>query len=88
MKSTGSGGINAYSEPVAGENDLAQDPFDLLHARLAWTPRSERFELAAFGTNLGDEEYLQQGIFIFGFGPALGVPGRPREWGVSAKWRF
>ncbi len=67
---------------------VTQEAYDLLHARLSFVPVSERWEVALFGTNLTDEEYLEHGIFIASLGPALGVAGRPREWGLSTKFRF
>ncbi len=67
---------------------VTQEAYDLLHARLSFVPVSERWEIALFGTNLTDEEYLDHGIFIASLGPAIGVAGRPREWGLSTKFRF
>ena len=68
--------------------EVAQEPYHLLHARLGFTPPSGRWELALFGTNLTDEEYLEHGIFVLSLGNAVGISGRPREWGLAVGFRF
>lgn len=73
---------------VGNSELVAQAPYDLVHARASYIWPSGRWEVAAFGTNLLDEEYLESGVFPAGFGPAIGVAGRPREWGLSARYRF
>jgi len=73
---------------VANSEDVAQDGYALVHARLAYAPASDRWQVALFGTNLTGEEYLEHGLFVTGFGPSLGIPGRPREWGASVRYRF
>jgi len=67
---------------------IAQPAYGRVNARLAWTAFSGRWEVAGFVTNLTDEEYLTHGVVPGGFGFSLGVPGRPREWGMRAQWRF
>ncbi|MCP5111814.1 MAG: TonB-dependent receptor, partial [bacterium] len=73
---------------ITNHPTAVQDGFPLLNARLAWFAPSDRWEVALFGTNLTDERYSENGIFIFGFGPTLVVAGRPREWGVSTRFNF
>ncbi len=72
---------------VANTPTLAQEAYDLLNARILMAP-SENWEVSLFGTNLTDETYLETGFFTGAFGPSIGVPARPREWGVSARWSF
>jgi iron complex outermembrane receptor protein len=67
---------------------VTQEAYGLLGSRLVFVPSSESWELALFGTNLTNEEYLVHGIFIPSLGPAIGVGGRPREWGLTTKLRF
>ncbi len=67
---------------------IAQDGYGLVNARLSWTPLSGHWELAAFVTNLTDEEVLAHGAIPGGFGFDLGVSGQPRMWGVTAQWKF
>lgn len=74
---------------ISNAPSVSQAPLDLVNARISFTPSRGRWELAAFATNLTDEAYIDSGIFITGgFGVALATPGRPREWGVSARFRF
>jgi iron complex outermembrane receptor protein len=48
------------------------------------------WKVAAFGTNVLDEEYITTGTN--GRGNVLGTvsqsPGRPAEWGLTATWQF
>ncbi|MEM7582904.1 MAG: TonB-dependent receptor [Acidobacteriota bacterium] len=67
---------------------IAQDAYGLLGARVAWTSQSTDLEVALFGTNLTDEQYLEHGFFAAAFGAAVGVSGRPREWGLTVRRRF
>ena len=66
--------------------EFDQEGFGLLSARIAYTSQSGKWELAAFGTNLTDEFYLNGG-----FNPAIlatdfGGFGRPREAGVTFRF--
>jgi len=70
------------------EEDIAQGDRFLLNARLAFTSIDERWELALFGTNLTDEEYITRGLHFADFGFTNVYGGRPREWGLSASYRF
>ncbi len=72
---------------VANTPTLVQEAYDLLNARVLIAP-SESWEVSLFGTNLTDETYLETGFFTGAFGPSIGVPARPREWGVSARLSF
>ena len=66
----------------------AQPAYSLINSRLTFVDAADRWEIALFGTNLGDEQYIENGLFVVGFGPTLVVAGRPREWGLSARYRF
>lgn len=68
---------------------LAQDAYWIFNARLAFEPESGKWQVALFGTNLGDETYITNAIDAgadLGFAEAY--YGRPREWGLSAKLNF
>ncbi len=73
---------------IANTPQIAQGAYGLLNARLSYAPSRARWELALFGTNLTDEEYLENSIFVAAYGVAVGVSGRPREWGVMTRYRF
>ncbi len=73
---------------IQNSPQIAQAGYDLINARVSWASQSNDWEVALFGTNLGDEEYLEHGFFAAAFGAAVGVAGRPREWGAGARYRF
>lgn len=77
-----------YKDPGNAEV-IAQKPFTLVNARLAYTSPNERVELAIFGTNLLDEIYITSGLDIvstFSFYEAYF--GRPREFGAELTVNF
>jgi len=69
---------------------------DLLDARVSWTSEDDRFELAAYATNLTNERYLtaaqanRSGVSsaTSAVATAYGTQGDPRFFGVSATVRF
>jgi iron complex outermembrane receptor protein len=74
---------------LANVPDLVQEGFTLFNARITYRPESEKWELSAFGTNLGNKEYIAYGAGDGNTsGLALVSPGEPRMWGVSAEYRF
>lgn len=73
---------------VANTPGIAQQGYGLLNARLHYALPSGRWEVALFGTNLTGEEYLETGLFTGAFGVSIGIAGRPREWGLTAGFRF
>ena len=72
----------------ANTEAVSQDAYGLLSARILYSPPSGDWDLALFGTNLTDEEYLESGFSTGAFGVSLGLAGRPREWGLEASLRF
>jgi iron complex outermembrane receptor protein len=67
---------------------LAVGSYGLLNARLTWSSPDERWSVAAFGTNLTDAAYYYGKMFISGNGQVKGIPGRPREWGLTLRRTF
>lgn len=70
-----------------------QDPYGLVNARLTFEHLVSGLSISVFGTNLTDEHYIIGGFDDAdtpnpGLGFAFVNMGRPREWGVSAQWRF
>ena len=72
---------------VQNTPEASQKAYDLLNARILVAP-SERWEVSIFGTNLTDESYLETAFATGAFGPILGIPARPREWGASVQLSF
>jgi iron complex outermembrane receptor protein len=73
------------------ENDpLERQPgFGLLNLRATWQLPDDRFDIALFGTNVTDEEFLTNAQDSrTGNGVAFGGIGRPAEWGIEFNMRF
>ena len=75
-------------QDVANTPIITESGYGLLNARLSYTLPSKAVTLAVFGTNLTDALYLVSGNASGSFGLAEGSYGRPREWGVSAGFKF
>jgi len=73
---------------VFNDARLAQDAFDVVNAYASFETADEAWEFALFGTNLTDERYKLSGNSSVGFGLAEVTYSAPREWGLSAKFRF
>lgn len=63
---------------------LATENYNVWGARLAFRSADERYELALWGKNLGDEEYRLH-AFDNGIGNGGSTYGSPRTWGVTLK---
>jgi len=60
------------------------EEFDLLDARIGW--RNDNLEVAVWGKNLTDEDYIQHSYVI---GPGvIGIWGAPATYGVTATYEF
>lgn len=60
------------------------DEYDLIDARIGWVSTDERWEVALWGKNLTDEEYISHSYVI---GPGvIGVWGAPMTYGVTVNW--
>lgn len=68
--------------------ELIQESYWLLNSRLTYTSSDEHWQVALYGTNLTDEEYLTNGLHEDLVGAIEGYYGRPREWGVTVSYRF
>ncbi|HEX8483899.1 TonB-dependent receptor, partial [Sphingomonas sp.] len=75
-------------QDVANTPIITEPGYGLLNARLSYTLPSRAITVAVFGTNLTDSLYLVSGNISGAFGLAEGSYGRPREWGVSASYKF
>ena len=86
-----------YTHKSAIETDLLnspllrQPPYGLLDARLTLDPRSGKgVSFSVFGTNLTNEHYFTGGATNYdtSLGWAFVDMAPPREWGVTAEYRF
>lgn len=73
---------------VANSPIITDDGYGLLNARLSYTLPGRALTLAVFGSNLTNTLYLVSGNVSGAFGLAEASYGRPREWGMSASWKF
>jgi iron complex outermembrane receptor protein len=75
----------SFSDPSNDPSSWKMDSYSLVNARISWVPSSERWELAAWGRNLGDEEYNRinnRNFLQFD----RTIWGAPRTYGVSFNW--
>lgn len=81
----------SYQDKVffdALNNDLlSQDDYWIWNGRIAWTSVSEQWEVAAWGRNLGDEEYLSYAFDLSFFGFQEQMLGTPRMFGLEVTYR-
>ncbi|MDA5192529.1 TonB-dependent receptor [Govanella unica] len=70
------------------ERRMAQDAYWLVNTRLSWTNPSDNWEVALFVTNLLDKRYFTSMLPVDNFGYDEAYVGRPREWGLSASYKF
>jgi iron complex outermembrane receptor protein len=74
----------------SADNDplTAADAHFLVNGRIALTPRSRRWEVALWGKNLGDEDFVYSGFNV----PILGIVNEiynaPRTFGLSFAWNL
>lgn len=74
---------------IAADADaLVLPSYGLLNARIEYTAPSGDFSVSAFATNLMDKQYIIGGIRFSTVGAARWNVGRPREFGLSAKYKF
>jgi iron complex outermembrane receptor protein len=74
--------FDALNNPLLGEDD-----YWLWNARVSWTSASEQWEVAAFGRNLGDEEYMVYAFDLSFFGFNEEMLGTPRAFGLELTYR-
>ncbi len=84
-------GINLswrYTDDQRGELEpwAIQPEFDLFDARVSWTSSSGALELALWGRNLADEEYIGHVYTIAS--SVVAVFGDPRMYGATLSYRF
>jgi iron complex outermembrane receptor protein len=65
------------------------DSYTLANARVTWKDGQDKWEASLELTNFTDEYYLLSRADQYtGAGHTDGVPGRPREWGLTVKRKF
>ncbi len=69
--------------------ESVQSGYNLLNARLSYDFWDDRAQVAMWGKNLADQEYI---VFstptVSTYGTVLNYPGLPRTWGAEISYRF
>ncbi|MEG3176117.1 TonB-dependent receptor [Sphingomonas sp. RB3P16] len=73
---------------VANTAIITEPGYGLLNARLSYVLPGDAITLAVFGSNLTNALYKVSGNASGAFGLAEASYGRPREWGISAAFKF
>ncbi len=74
--------FDALNNPLLSEGD-----YWLWNARVSWTSADETWEVAAYGRNLGDEEYMVYAFDLSFFGFNEEMLGTPRFYGLEVTYR-
>jgi iron complex outermembrane receptor protein len=82
------GWMDEYYLSEALRQQRLQTSFGLLNARFQYEPPEANWRLSVFGTNLGDERYLNSGFLSGGFGVQAATVSRPREVGATLQFFF
>jgi iron complex outermembrane receptor protein len=69
-------------------NQLEQGPYWVHDARLTYRTPARQLAVAAWGKNLGDEEYRTQRYDLSAFNFLYAQRGRPREYGLELSYSF
>jgi iron complex outermembrane receptor protein len=75
--------FDAFNNPL-----LSEDDYWLLNARVGWTSADDKWEVSAFGRNLGKEEYMVYAFDLSFFGFNEEMIGTPRTFGIEATYRM
>jgi iron complex outermembrane receptor protein len=76
-------GLTAFEDTLLDQ----QDAYGLLGARIALAPASAEWEVALWGRNLADEEYVTN-VTTDDIASWSSMPGRPMSYGLSATWNW
>ncbi len=77
----------AYQDP-RNEEGAAKPAYDVSNARISYTSPDGKWELAAWGQNLFDEEYFTHSWPAQPFASGFGAAAPPRTYGVTASVNF
>lgn len=80
--------VKAGSSDTTHRDGLETEAFQIVNARIGWTPSAEsRWEAALYARNLFDESYIVSAGYNSGSGNATSVPNAPREVGLQIIYR-
>ncbi len=76
-----------YVDPFNVET-IAAPSSEMINMRIAYVAPDDKWEVAAFVTNLTDEINIVNGFEVEAFGARAVTYSRPREWGLSVKYQY
>lgn len=76
-----------YHNPPNGSFDL-EPSYELVNARITFTTADERWSIAGYGLNIGNEEYAEYREDLIGFGTSEAFAGARSEYGVEVSFQF
>jgi iron complex outermembrane receptor protein len=81
-----------YSDEIYRESTnnpwLQTDSYTVVNGRVALLSSDGTWEIAAWGRNITDEEYEQERFASDIIGMIVGLPGNPRQYGVTLNYNF
>lgn len=79
-----------YSDVINNTPGAIISPRYLLNGRVQWDSSTDKWSVAALGTNLTNKQYYISlfDLRAFGEGMESGQPGAPREWAVQVHYKF
>lgn len=80
--------VKAGSTDTSHRDGLETDAFQIVNARIAWTPSGESpWQASLYARNLLDESYIVSAGYNSGSGNATSQPNAPREVGLQLVYR-
>tara|TARA_B110000211_G_C14093461_1_gene561058 strand:- start:12333 stop:14696 length:2364 start_codon:yes stop_codon:yes gene_type:complete len=73
---------------IHNSESIAQDAYALVNARITWTSVDDKYEVAIWGKNLTDEEYLTKAFDLSGFGGIMAHYGQTVSYGAELTATF
>jgi iron complex outermembrane receptor protein len=67
---------------------LREEGYWIWNARVSWASADDKWEVSAFGRNLGDEEYMVYAFDLSFFGFNEEMLGTPQSYGIDVTYRF
>lgn len=80
--------VDKHYFDIHNSESIAQDSYSLVNARVTWISPDEDYEVAVWGKNLTDEEYLTKAFDLSGFGGIMAHYGQTPSFGAELTVSF